>query len=254
MTCISNEPMRLRIAHVSMQFSDKRDQQLHDARVAFSRGYDIITGTEAGGDNGVAKALEVAAEENGYRLHNPRRYDTWVAVKGEIVADKWNTGQRFALWRSSRTTPKPRGRWGDKGIAWATFDFGGRFGRVAVGSVHYLTRGGAGDYKRPSDRKYAEQIRKWVTRKGKKSRLAFIGGDFNLVDKHHDLFYGVPMTTCWDDLQKWPGTGHGNIDAIARYDKDTRVRCVGARALRDNRVFLHSDHFIVEAEYEIKPR
>jgi hypothetical protein len=131
---------------------------------------------------------------------------------------------------------------------------GPTYGQFAVGAVHNLTHRGAGkEWKAESDKIYAEVMGKWGAEHGKGTALAFIGGDFNRVDRRNDLFFGQPFTTCWDDLKTWPNTGHGNIDAIARYDSDSRVRCVGARVLDDKKVFLNTDHWLIEAEYEIQP-
>ena len=243
--------MKLRFAHLSMQFSDTPREMEKDVDTLFKRGYDVITGTEAGHGSGKLVDLILAgATKYGYKVSKPGRYDTWVAVKKTLVHSEWQTGSEFALWRSSRTEPTPKGRWGDKGVVWASWNMGPTFGEFAVGSVHYLTNGGAGDWKVPSDKVYAKVIGEWAAEQGSNVSV-FIGGDFNKLDRTNDVFYGQPLTTCWDDLKKWPNTGHGNIDAIARYDKNARVKCVDARVLDDSGLFLNTDHFLVEAEYQI---
>lgn len=249
------KPARLRFAHCSLQFSDTPAQHTDDIERLFKRGYDVLTGTEAGpGANNTLRELRRCARKYGYRLSITHRYDTWVAVKGSLVVSDYDEGAEFALWRSSRTPGDQPGRWGDKGVVWASWNMGPTYGEFAVGAVHNLTHGGAGkEWKRKSDEIYARVMGEWAAEHGRGKRLAFIGGDFNLVDKRNDVFKGHPLTTCWDDLKRWPGTGHGNIDAIARYDRDGRVRCVGARSLNDRQVFLNTDHFLIEAEYEIQP-
>ena len=244
----------LKFAHASLQFSDTAKQHTEDITTIFSRGYDVITGTEAGpGANNTSDELKRIGALKGYHVHVPGRYDTWVAVKKSLVKDSLKTGAEFAIWRSSKHTPKPPGRWGDKGVVWLSWNMGPTYGTLAVGAVHYLTNGGAGKaLKAKSDTEYARVIQKWADTHGKGTLLAFIGGDFNLSDKTNDVFKGqAKFRTCWDDLEKWPNTGHGNIDAIARYKPDGRVKCGGARVLDDKKLFLNTDHFLVEAEYEI---
>lgn len=248
----------LKFAEISLQFSDSASQREADIKTVFSRGYDVIMGTEAGAGAGSGKTasdqlIKKYAKLKGYRVSVPKRYDTWVAVKKSLVASDFKSGADFVLDRSSRTKPTPPGRWGDKGIVWLSWDMGPTYGVLSVGAVHYLTRKGAGAaYKKKSDKMYATAIQKWADVHGKGSALAFIGGDFNLSDKNNNVFKGIAkFKTCWDDLKKWPNTGHGNIDAIARYKRDGRVKCVGARVLNDKKLFLNTDHFLVEAEYEI---
>lgn len=249
------EKLKLKFAEVSLQFSDNPKQHTADITKIFSRGYDVIIGTEAGpGANNTTDELRRIGAAKHYHVHVTERYDTWVAVKKSLVKGKPKTGEEFALWRSSKHSPKPPGRWGDKAVVWISWNMGPTYGKFAVGSVHYLTHKGAGPaLKKKSDRIYARVIQEWAEVHGKGERLVFVGGDFNLLDRVKNVFKGIAkFRTCWDDLKKWPNTGHGNIDAIARYKRDGRVKCVGARVLDDKEVFLHGDHFLVEAEYQIK--
>lgn len=249
----TEKTVKLKFAHVSLEFSDTNRQHTEDITKIFSRGYDVITGTEARvGEGNTADELKRIGTEKGYRVHVTSRYDTWVAVKKSIIAGNYTTGAEFAISKSSSYTPKPPGVWGDRGVVWTTWDMTG-YGTFTVGAVHYLTAGGAGaTLKVKTDTHYAKVIQAWADVKGKGSRLVFVGGDFNLVDAKNDIFKGVAdFKSCWDDLKKWPDTGHGNIDAIARYKPDQRVKCVAARVLNDEAVFLHGDHFLVVAEYEI---
>ncbi len=244
----------LKFAHASLQFSDTAKQHTEDITAIFSRGYDVITGTEAGpGAGNTRDELKRIGALKGYHVHVTARYDTWVAVKKSLVKDSLKTGAEFAIWRSSKHTPKPPGRWGDRGVVWISWNMGPTFGTLSVGAVHNLTWKGAGEaIKKKTDIEYAKVMQAWADVHGKGTLLAFIGGDFNRSDKTNDVFMGqAKFKTCWDDLKKWPNTGHGNIDAIARYKPDGRVKCVGARVLDDKKLFLNTDHFLVEAEYEI---
>jgi hypothetical protein len=243
----------LKFAHISLQFRDTPAQHTKEIRAVFSRGYDVITGTEAGrGANNTSKEIRRIGGLKGYAVSLVDRYDTWVAVKKSLMDGGPKIGAEFALARSSKYHPAPPGRWGDKGIVWLSWNMKD-LGTITVGAVHFLTHRSTGPaLKNKTDATYSAAIQKWADVHGKGPRLAFICGDFNRVDRNNDIFAGkANFHTCWDDLKKWPNTGHGNIDAIARYRPDTRVKCVGARVLDDSKLNLATDHFLVEATYEI---
>lgn len=247
---------KLRFAHASLQYSDTDKQHTADIELLFSRKYDVITGTEAGkaGSGNTPAELERCAKKYGYVLALYDRYDTWSAVKKSLVFGNVKEGAHFGIWRSSKTKPKPAGRWGDKAIVFVAWDMGPTFGKQAVGCVHYATWGGAGTAKLKNqlDTQYAKEVAEWVNKQPEEANV-WVTGDFNRNDKKFDVFMGqVPMMTCWDDLKVWPNTGHGNIDAIARHKNDSRVRCVCARVLDDGDLFMNTDHFLVEAEYEVR--
>ena len=244
----------LRMAWISLQFSDTDAQHTADITKIFSRKYHVIFGSESGpGAGNTTEELHRIGEKMGYYVQAVPRYDSWVAVRKSLVRGRPKVGTEFVLWRSSKYEPTPPGRWGDKGIVWLSFNMKKVFGIVTVGAVHYLNHKGPGEaLKKQTDLEYAAKIGIWGKKHGKKSKIAFIGGDFNLRDDKNDVFLSLAdFKTCWDDLKKWPNTGHGNIDAIARYKPDRRVKCVSARVLNDKKLFLNTDHFLVEAEYEI---
>lgn len=245
---------RLKIAHASLQFSDSSKQHTADIEKIFSLGYDIIGGTEAGpGAGNTSAELKRCAEKYGYRLSITSRYDTWAAIKKSIITPgSFKSGADFAVWRGTKQTPKPPGNWSDKAVVWVQADIPD-IGTLSLGAVHYVTNGGAGAaLKKKLDADYAKVINTWSKAHGKGSALAFITGDVNLSDKTNDVFKGLAnMSTCWDDLKKWPNTGHGNIDIIARYKGDGRVKFVGAKVLDDKALFLNTDHFLIEATVEI---
>lgn len=246
---------KLRFAHASLQFSDTDKMHTHDIELLFSRGYDVITGTEAGpGAGNTTSELERVAAKQGYTMSHSPRYDTWVAVKKTLIkTGTYKEGAEFAIWRSSKQTPPPPGRWGDKGVVWASWYMGPTFGQFAVCAAHYVTNGGAGKaLKVELDTKYAKAIGKWALAQPDATSV-FVGGDFNLQDRDGDWTKGQwPGVSCWDDLKVWPNTGHGNIDGFLRHKADARVRCTGARVLDDGDLFLHTDHFLVEVDYEVR--
>ena len=243
---------KLRFCHASLQFSDTAAQQKADVTKLFSRGYDVITGTEAGHGSGKLEDFLVeAAKAKGYFFSKPGRYDTWVAVKKTLVVVNPTMGSEFAIWRSSRHNPAPPGRWGDKGVVWMQWNMGPTFGKFAVGAVHNLTWKGAGDkLKVETDHTYAEVMEKWRVKMG--AAECFIGGDFNRSDKTHDVFMGkAGFITAADELKRHQNTGHGPIDGIAREKSTKRVKCVRYEVLDDKEMFMNTDHWILEADYEV---
>jgi hypothetical protein len=81
--------------------------------------------------------------------------------------------------------------------------------------------------------------------------FSFFTADTNLVDRTTDVFFGKPLTTCWDELGKWPDTGHGNIDVVGSVDNDHRVKCENAKVLTDKDLELFTDHFVVSTQYRV---
>lgn len=245
----------LKFSHASLQFNDTDRQHTHDISAIFSRDSDIITGTEAGrGAGNTARELKRLAKEKGYFLSRNRRYDTWVAVKQTIVMPgTWSRGSTLGLLPSRQTFPRPPGRWNTMGLVWGQFRHA-EAGWISVGAVHYVTHKAAGpNLKDRLDKRYSRIIGRWAVKHGRRSRLAFVAGDMNRDDRKVDPFFGQPLTTCWDEIGKWPPTQkNGTIDVIASYDRDSRVRCLTAQSLPDSKVPLFTDHYLVEALYAIK--
>lgn len=244
--------MILTVAHCSMQFSDLPRHQERDVNRLFARDYHWITGTEAGPDNEALRdALETNGRQFGYAVHHPKSQDCWVAVKKALIRGGGFTDKGLVpVVKAS----EGYGRHGNRGIAWATFDAVHRLGSITIGAGHYLTGG-----RTPKDPnyhhnvRYADSIGAWGREKGKGRGLVFYHGDQNIVDAKQDTFFGEPFTSTWDELKKFENTGHGNIDVLASYNKDRRVRWQSINALNDREVFLHTDHYLVEARVEIRP-
>lgn len=245
---------KLKFAHLSLQFSDSKAAQTADLEKLFARGYDVITGTEAGHVKTDWNQREVSrvAAKYGYKVSNPVGIDTWVAVKASLVASGWKASHVHVLEQSSQFTPKPPGRWGDKGIAYAEFNMGKTFGAFAVGSCHYLTWGGAGkDLKLKTDKQYATALEKWRASYPAATEV-FAAGDWNRNEKQYDVFMGIAkFLSAPDELKKYENTGHGPIDSIAREKASTRVKAVAVRVLDDTELSFNTDHFLVEVDYEV---
>lgn len=243
------DTMVLDLAHYSMQFSDTTKQKRHDALEIFSHNYDAITGTESGEAN-TRRELRVAAHNAGYTYHVNR--SNWVSIKKSLIKPKsYRKGHEVFV-----DNDKVIGPGHDLHVTWAGC-YIPRIGRVSFLSSHYATRGRP--VKDPEFSKnlgankiLARGIGDMAAKLGAGNALVFYGGDQNIIDKDHDTFFGENLTTAWDELKKYQNTGHGNIDVIASYDRDKRVKAKYIRALSDKKQFMYTDHFPVEAGFEIR--
>ena len=245
-------PIRVKIGHASMQFSDTPEQWEADAKDIFTRDFDWITGTEAGEDDNW-NVLSTIARRHGYMIYRFR--SNWIAIHSTLVKPS-------SIRVKSRVVAKAAevaGRGHDLTRLSVTFRHTvPGVGKISVIASHYPTRGRP-DAKTPAyrvnlrwTRKIGKSVGRLARRLGKGKGLAFYGGDQNIVDRHNDTFFGTPLISCWDELEKWPNTGHGNIDVIAHHTKDKRATCVGARSYNDEALFLHTDHYLIQAVYEIR--
>jgi len=237
--------MDLRLAHISMQHSDTAAQQRSDAHRIFNRAlgmhYAWITGTEAN-SFAVARIFSEEAIKAGFRF--VRGGDCWIAVPLSRIAGRWRRE-----W--TKVIDGQAGKFPDRGVLRASWD-DKTHGDTTVLASHYQTKRTSA--KRPQDNiAISVEIGKQGKIHGDGRRLCFYGGDQNITDRTGDTFKGKPFTSCWDELEKWPNTGHDNIDVIASYDYDHRVTAKSAQALTDKDFHLHSDHFLIEATYAVAP-
>lgn len=245
---------RLRVAHASMQFSDNDREHEHDARAVFDRAvardYAWLTGTEAGSGSGnLTASLHEQAADHGYRFAKPGGGDVWLAVRANLIAGGWAT-------TFDKVIDGIAHRYTDKGVSAVEFDAPG-LGHVTVIGGHYITKGRPSG---PAEQRTNLELNRRITiaigdharRAGRGSALVFYGGDQNIVDRTDDTFLGQPLTSAWDELGKWENTGHGNIDVIASYDRDGRVKAVDVDTFPDAEFRLASDHYLVEAVYDVR--
>lgn len=270
--------MRVRVAHISLQYTDSDKQTTSDITKIFdraaSRRQAWITGTESGpGAGNTGEELVRIAREAGYRPWVPehqakggvaQRTDCWLAVREDLIEGEWKRGFDFAVpssgeLRDEMDIPKNKS-WGPKGLVRVSFESTNKdLGRVSIGSAHYIT-----DARTPKspywdlNEKIGKVIGDWAKKEGKGKALVFYGGDQNMADNRNDqpqgdTFFGHPLESTWDAMQKWENTGHGCIDVIASYNKDRRVQALRTNALSDREFHLHTDHFYVEAAFEVEP-
>lgn len=241
------------IAHFSMQFSDTKLQQNRDAAKVFARGYDWITGTEAGRRGTLLDVLRIAASRSGYTFHVYK--SNWLAVrKDRISKGTYDKGGETVV-----DNDKTVGNGSDSNVAWVQF-FDKELNRtVTVLCSHYPRRGRpnaspAQSVNLKHNKTLARAIGDIAEKEGVGKAVVFYGGDQNISDRHEDTFFGEPLTSAWDELGKYENTGHGNIDVIASLDSDGQVEATYVRALDDEELFMFADHFPVEAGYRIRAR
>lgn len=276
---------RVHVMVAPLQFSDTDPQHTSDIEKIFARakkrGVKIITGTEAGpGAGNIGKELLRVGKANGYLMWVPSAVkgasaaeggttDCWIAVeKAFVTGGKFKTkgfdpvipGSR-SLYAKAGIDPESFPRWGTKGLVRVSFD--SALGEIHVGAGHYLTKA-----RHPNavtkgvdhwawNEKLADHISQWAVESGKGSALVFYGGDQNMADSRNkepqgDTFFGGPLTSLGDELERWPNTGHGPIDVFATYDRDGRVEAAYWRSLNDKDFPLHGDHFLSEGGVDVR--
>lgn len=246
----------LEVAHISMQFSDTDKQVESDAKKIFgraaSREQGWVTGTEAW-EQDHHDIMARAARLANFRFAIGPGQDAWVAVNKDLMVPG-----TFDTYYSGTIVPGKKHQYTNKGVFGVSFDTE-KMGQIAVNPNHFLTKGdpSAPDPQRhvniPLNRELAREINRWGQKFGAGSGLAFSSGDFNILDRLADVFLGsAKFTTCWDELGKWPNTGHGNIDAIASWNPDGRVSCDSADVLDDKEFPLFTDHWYMWARYNIR--
>jgi hypothetical protein len=246
----------VRILHASCQFSDTRAEHAHDARAIFAHarrsGIELVSGTEAGG-NSLSWQIPKAARAHGYAIE--LRGGDWVAVDREFgIVDRRGYVPVYA----GLSRPARLGGHGPRGITWIRVRPRDRRIAPAVfyGSSHWLTRRSLRASGLRSNRRLARAVGRWAADHGRGDALVFYAADVNEDDRRRDVFARGPLTTCWDELRKWPATRSSGrtIDVIASLDWDDRVSCSGARRLDDRDLFLFSDHAAIEAGYRVRLR
>lgn len=233
---------RIKLGHLSMQFSDPRRQIVEDAKKLFARAKaeDLhwITGTEAGPAGRVRPFLAEAAQTYGFKIVFSRT-DSWIAVNKKYIDRGWD--KEYIQVHE------------DRGFTTVNF-IHTQLGRVSIGAGHLMLRGAQsrGENYQVNNR-MNQALTRWAREKGRGSALVFYGGDQNINDKKLDTFLGAPLTSAADELGKHPKTSpYGPIDVIASYDRDGRVKAHSWKVYTDREFKLNVDHFYCEAEYDVR--
>jgi hypothetical protein len=233
----------IRIGHISMQSTDRPGEQHADARKVFARAkarnYVWLTGSEA---NNATVSAVFESEANAAGFYYVRGGDAWIAVPKHRVNGVLQHGFTPVIKGEAHKFPT-------RGVTRATY-VDDELGKVTVLACHMQTKRTSVD--RPHDNVLlATEIGKQARQYGQGTSLVFYGGDQNITDRTDDTFKGQPLTSCWDELKRWPNTGHDNIDVIASYDGDIRVTAKAADAFDDTEFSLNTDHYLIEAVYTV---
>lgn len=247
---VKGEFVDFRVGQMSMRYSRTLREWRLDAEKLFALGNRWVTGTEAGEvDN--FRVLKEVANKHGYRIVRMR--DVWIAVKNEAV--------KPGTWKvHGKVVAENEQTWGRGhdtvvlGVSWVDTTPG--VGRISVLASHYPNRGKPYDPNADQNLRWTKEtarvIGEMARALGVGAALVFYGGDQNMSDKLADTFFGQPMQSASDALKKYPGTGFGPIDVIARYTGDGRTEFISWESYTDKEKFFYSDHFYTEAIVRIR--
>lgn len=246
----------LRMQHSSLQYSDTPKQQTQDIHDLFALGgaFPIKTGTEAAIDPGSQSVnyemVKKFAAEFNHAVHFAR--DNWIAIDRSIIKKgSLVKGNLFLVSNDDMIGPGH-----DRVLCTMEFDHvEDGVGHLSVGAIHYATKGRV-----PGDRNYeinkisANKLNRWMIKEGAGTNLAFLNGDFNMLDsvEKQDWAFGGRFTSMADELNKHQNTGHGPIDGFCSFDGDGRVKAHRFNVLDDSEFPQHSDHFVCRGVWEIR--
>jgi hypothetical protein len=258
---VPSDTKRIKVVHASGEVFDNIEQARKDLWDLFSLEAVILCGTESGNDDRQAM-MRHDLEAEGYHAFLPGATDGWVALHKNFVGNA-TLSVRYDQVRESGAANHDPHPYAGAGVIEMAFTHP-RLGQITVvGGGHYLTKGryeGQAQEQFPNDPVHHREENKRLARAmanaciaGSEGKgISFFTADTNMVDKDDDVFFGKPLTTCWDELGKWPNTGHGNIDVIGTVNADSRVKLHDAYVLDDDRFPQNTDHFVVVAEYDIR--
>jgi hypothetical protein len=252
----------LKIGHASLEVFDDMDQAVADMHKLAALGCHTLSGTESG-TSARKTRLAAALHNAGYRTFFPAQTGGWLAVKRSLVHNDWSTTYRSVIPSGNAINdPHPHD---ERGVVRATWRHD-TLGRMTLITSHYLTLGRFPAQAREDNpnchvdhvmwnRRLANAVSQAAIRGSERDDdrgISFVTLDANTIDRTDDVFLGKPLTTCWDELDQWPNTGHGNIDVIASVDSDARVSCEKAWAITDMDLHLATDHFPIVAQYNVR--
>lgn len=239
----------LKVQHTSLQFSDGPAQQEADVKTLFETGhaFPIKTCTEAGPETDYYDLLQEYAHMYQHRIHIMR--SNVVIVDKEII--------KRGSWRTDEIMVEPTGNVAgpghDSAFPVVTFDHAdARMGTISYAALHYPTHGWRpGDPNIWVNKKYAKYVAREARKLGKGQDLFFGAGDFNMPDRKLDWFFGRPLTSMADELNRHQNSGHGDIDGFFSYNRDGRVKAKWFNVLDDNELPMFIDHYACRGAWEI---
>lgn len=242
----------LRHQHSSLQFSDDPSQQEADVAKLFEKGqsYPIKTGTETGRDTELFDLVKFYTEKHNHML--AARQGNWVAVDRDIIRKRSQRRGHVFVSDNSQLFGRQR----DREFPWIQFTHvKPGVGRIAVAGFHLSTKGRLpGDPNNAANRLYARKIEEWMKEMAAGDNVALGAGDFNMVDsmKKQDWAFGGGFTSMADELGTYFNTGHGPIDGFISYDGDNRVKAKKLVVLEDDKLYMHTDHFVARGTWSIR--
>lgn len=242
--------LMLKMQHSSMQAPDRDWQQESDVEKIFAKGkqFPIKTGTESGKEVRLQSAFQECAKDYGHVVHFAR--GNVIAVDRAIIKKGSVKKGQVLVAKNNRI----HGPGHDAMFATLAFTHvDPRVGRIHQAAAHYPTKGRVpGDPNYEIVRLYDKMLTDWIKKAASGHALGFINGDFNIPDDKLNWTKSGLWKSMGDELEKWPGTGHGPIDGFASFNKDGRVSAKSLVVLNDNKLHLHSDHFVCRGTWAIK--
>ena len=247
--------MRLRVAHSSGQFSDSPQRQVDDAKrltaAMLLRRWHWLTGTEGGPRSQLPVAFKDLDDPAGLKFRQGVTGDVWVLHRKDLFTGKVET-------RFHKVVDGVAGQFGDRGVLRVTGQCPATNSKLTILVAHYVTSGQPNRLGTRSEwnQKIADKVGALGTKYGQGRALVFYGGDQNTDDRKFDTFRGAPFTSLQDELGRYEPTtpDHGRIDVIASYDHDTRVKGLSVLVLDDSGLYLDTDHFLIEGEFNVSNR
>jgi hypothetical protein len=241
----------LRVVHASLQFSDNSKQAQRDLERLAELKPHILLGTESG-DRDRKELIKSVLRDYDYNVYTPGNTDGWVAARKSLTGSGWGASYREVIPRGSKAGDPHH--YSAKGVVQMWWDHPS-LGHMGALTSHYLLT----PKPLPRDpvdheaenKKLAHALGDAAILHSAGTGISFVSADTNMVDRTNDVFYGRPLTTCWDETKNHPNTGHGNIDVVATVNSDGRVKCKSAEALDDKDLFMHTDHFVVVTKYRV---
>ena len=232
-----------KMQHTSLEAGDTDAQKEHDVDALFRRarkeGIPVLTGTEAGTDP-MSGLLKEGAKENGYWLRIGG--DSWVAVDKTWATEKVNDGFNKVIDSGSGHSAR--------GVTFMVCKT--PVGKIAVASMHLLTEKSL-EQEPHANEKLQDAAVQWAKNHGP---LAFVNADTNMNDKQKNVWGSGALTTCWDELGKYPDTLAGGpdatIDVLSRLTSGP-TKFTAANRYKDDQFRLNADHYLISGTVRVDP-
>lgn len=251
----------LTIVHASLQVFDTDWQAVTDLHKILDRTRPHLIGGTEGGDLARKALLHEILESKGYIAYTPEGGDSWLGVKQGLAFGEVSLASKKVI-PSAPALGDPH-HFSSKHVTRASFNTRTLGPITFIGGLHDLTmarRPGQAQQDKPGDPvNHVEMSKKYMAEAAEQAKagargdgISFLTGDFNRIDRTSNLMYDEDFLSCWDELQHWPDTGHGNIDAVIRLKSDRRVDLKDAYVLTDRDLALETDHFLTVTKYRVQ--